>query len=208
VEPPQEGEKRVQVESPAQPILAIAYKRPDQNNDDDPVFDVLNEILAGGRTGLLYQDLVRDKKIALGAFAQATFPGGKYPGLFLFYVIPNLGRSLDENEKACYDIIDRLKKEKVDDATLQRIKTKVRAQVIRKLDSNSGMAEELTSYYVNFGDWRKLFTTIDDITKVTADDVQRVAKKYLVPQTRTVAYTAQPGPAEKTEPTAEKRESN
>ena len=89
VEPPQQGEKRVQVESPAQPFMVIAYKRPDQNDKDDPVFDVLGEILAGGRTGLLYTELVRDKQIALGALAQPTFPGGKYPNLFLFFLVPN-----------------------------------------------------------------------------------------------------------------------
>ena len=100
---------------------------------------------------------------------------------------------MEENEKACYEIIERIKTEKVDDATLQRIKTKIRAGLIRQLDSNSGLARELTSYYVNYGDWRKLFTGLDEIEKVTADDVQRVAKQYLVPQTRTVAYTVQGG---------------
>jgi predicted Zn-dependent peptidase len=54
------------------------------------------------------------------------------------------------------------------------------------------MAEELTSYYVNYGDWRKMFTAIDELDKVTVDDVQRVAKKYLVPETRTVVYTVAP----------------
>ena len=43
--------------------------------------------------------------------------------------------------------------------------------LIRRLDSNSGMADALTFYYANYGDWRKLFTSIDDIDKVTADDV-------------------------------------
>ena len=194
-EPQQDGEKRVQVESPAQPFMAIAYKRPDQLDKDDPVFDVLADILAGGRTGLLYKEMVRDKKIALGAFAQSTFPGGKYPGLFLFFLVPNMGHTVEENEKACYQVIERLKKEKVDEETLKRVKTKVRAGLIRRLDSNSGMAEELTSYYVNYGDWRKLFTGIEDIDKVTADDVQRVARQYLVPESRTVAYTVSP-PAE------------
>src|SRR5581483_11799203 len=87
VEPPQRGEKRVQVESPAQPFMAIAYKRPDQLDKNDPVFDVLGEILAGERTGLLFTELVRDQKIALGAFAQPSFPGGKYPNLFLFFLV-------------------------------------------------------------------------------------------------------------------------
>jgi predicted Zn-dependent peptidase len=197
VEPAQHGEKRVEVESTAQPFLAIAYKRPDQNEKDDPVFDVLGEILAGGRTGLLYKDLVRDKQISLGAFAQPTFPGGKYESLFLFFAIPNEGHSVEENEKACYDVIERLKKDKVDEASLQRVKTKIRADLIRQLDSNSGMAGALASYYVNYGDWRKMFTGIDEIDKVTADDVQRVARQYLVPETRTVAFTIQPAAEQK-----------
>ena len=192
VEPPQKGEKRVEVESPAQPFLVMAYKRPDQLDKDDPVFDVLGEILAGERTGLLYTELVRDKKIALGAQADASFPGGKYPNLFLFFMVPNQGHSVQENEKAGYEIIERLKTQKVTDETLQRIKTKVRAGLIRRLDSNSGMAEALTSFHVNYGDWRKLFTSIDDIEKVTADDVMRVAKQYLTEDTRTVVYTVRP----------------
>ena len=192
VEPPQEGEKRVAVETPSQPMMAIAYKRPDQLDKDDPVFDVLSEVLAGGRTGMLYKQLVRDKQIALAAFAEAAFPGGKYPGLFLFFLAPNLGHTLEENEKACYEVIERLKTQKVDEESLKRVKTKVRAELIRKLDSNSGMASELTSYYTAYGDWRKLFSSIEDIDKITADDVQRVAKQYLVPETRTVVFTLAP----------------
>ena len=192
VEPPQKGEKRAQVESPAQPFIAMAYKRPNQNDKDDNVFDVLGEILAGERTGLLYTELVRDKQMALAAFAEPSFPGGKYPNLFIFFLVPNMGHSVEENEKACYDIIERLKRDKVTDATLNRIKAKVRAELIRQMDSNSGMAQALTSYYVNYGDWRRMFTEIDEVAKVTADDVQRVARQYLVPETRTVAYTVAP----------------
>ncbi|HYK18956.1 MAG TPA: pitrilysin family protein [Bryobacteraceae bacterium] len=192
VEPPQHGEKRVQVESPAQPFLAVGYKRPDQLDKDDPVFDVLSEILSGERTGLFYTELVRDKQIALAAGAEADFPGGKYPGLFILFLVPNQGHSVEENEKAAYDIIERVKREKLTDETLNRIKTKVRAALIRKLNSNSGMAEELTQNYVAYGDWRKLFTSIEDIEKVTADDVQRIARKYLVADNRTVAYTVRP----------------
>jgi predicted Zn-dependent peptidase len=141
---------------------------------------------------LLYKDLVRDKKIALGAFAQPSFPGGKYPDLFLFYLVPNLGHTVEENEKAAYAIIEGLKTKPVDEETLKRVKTKLRAQVIRKLDNNSGLASELTAYHVAYGDWRKLFTSLDEYNKITADDVMRVAKKYLVPESRTVAWTFNP----------------
>ncbi len=192
VEPEQDGEKRVKVEAAAQPIVAFAYKRPDQYDKDDAVFDVLSQVLSGGRTSMMYTEMVRDKKLALGAFADPGYPGGRYPNLFVFYLAPNSGHTVEENEKACLEIIERLKAKGVDEETLKRVKTKVRASLIRKLDSNSGLASETADYYANYGDWRKLFTSIDEIDKVTAADVQRVAKQYLVAKARTVAYIAAP----------------
>ncbi|HZU27840.1 MAG TPA: pitrilysin family protein [Bryobacteraceae bacterium] len=191
-EPPQDGPKSVQVQSPAQPFAAIVYKRPDDNDKDDPVFDIISEVLSGGRTSWMYTDMVRDKRIALAAGAQSPFPGGKYPNLFLFYLVPNSGHTLEENEKECYAIIERLKTEKVDDETLKRIKTRLRASLIRQLDNNAGLAAELTTAYVEYGDWRKLFTQLDDYDKVTADDIQRVARQYFIPDTRTVAEIVPP----------------
>ena len=90
-------EKRVAIESPSQPFMAIAYKRPDQTNADDATFDVLSEVLSSERTGLIYKDMVRDKKIALGAGSQPAFPSAKYPALFLFFIAPAEGHSVEEN---------------------------------------------------------------------------------------------------------------
>ena len=196
IEPEQEGEKRVAVASPAQPFLVIGFKRPDQYSQDDAALEVLSEVLSGGRTGMIYKEMVRDKQIALGAASQPTFPGGRYPSLFLFYSAPAPGHTVEESEKALYGIIERVKKERVDAATLMRVKTKLRAGLIRKLASNTGLAVELCSYYVNHGDWRTLFTELEDYEKVTADDVQRVAKQYLVTEHRTVAYSYVPAAAE------------
>ena len=98
-----------------------------------------------------------------------------------------MGKSVDECEKALNSVVDELKTKKVDPSTLNRVKTKLRASLIRKLDSNAGLAAELNFYYASFGDWRKLFTSIDEYNKISADDVMRVAKQYIVPQTRTVA---------------------
>jgi predicted Zn-dependent peptidase len=192
VEPLQLGEKRVAVQSPSQPFLLIGYKRPDQYSKDDVALDVLSDILSDGRTGIMYKEMVRDKKIALAAESGATFPGGKYPGLFVLFVAPNQGHSIEENEKALYGIIDGVKQNKVDAESLQREKTKLRASLIRQLDSNSGLAQQLCFYQANFGDWRKMFTELDEYNKVTADDVLRVAKTYLVENSRTVAYTYAP----------------
>ena len=210
VEPPQTGPRLAQVESPSQPFELIGYKRPDEQDKDDPVFDVISSILAGGRTGILYKELVRDKKIALAAGVEPGFPGDKYPNLFLFYLFPSLGHTVQENEKELDAVLDRFKKEKVDAETLARVKTKTRASLIRRLDSNSALAQMLTANYATYGDWRKLFTSIDDIDKVTAEDVQRVAKTYFVPNARTVSFNFQPaqgtgtGPA--VQPQAEEKQ--
>ena len=188
-EPKQEGEKRVTVETPAQPMLYIGYKRPGDLHKDDPVFDVLSSILSSGRTGILYKELVRDKKIALGAATAATLPAGRHPHLFLFISAPASGHTVEESEKAWYEIIGRLKKAPVDKESLERVKTKLRAGLIRGLDSNSGLASQLAQYYATYGNWRKLFTGLSEIEKVTAEDVQRVANEYFGSSSRTVAYT-------------------
>jgi predicted Zn-dependent peptidase len=192
VEPRQEGPKHVDIDSPSQPLLFLGYKRPDQYDKDDQVFDVISTILSSGRTGILYKDMVRDKKLAVAAVCAPTYPAGKYPNLFLFFIAPAAGKTSAENEKEFYEVLEKFKNEKVDDETLARVKIKARAGLIRELDSNSGLASLLTTYYNSYGDWRKLFTSLDDVNKVTAADVQRVARKYFVVEGRTMALTVQP----------------
>lgn len=189
IEPEQEGEKRAVLESDTQPIVVVGYKRPNQNHKDDVVFDVISEILSSGRTGLLYKELVRDSKIAVAAQTAPSFPSAKYANLFVMLSVPAPNRTVQENEQAMYKVVDRLKTEKVDEATLKRVKTKLRAGLIAQLDSNSGLASQLPFYEVMYGDWRVMFTGLDEIEKVTADDVQRVASEYLVEKTRTVVHT-------------------
>jgi predicted Zn-dependent peptidase len=191
-DPPRDGERIAAVNSAAQPIEFISYNRPSQYDKDDPVFDVISSILSGGRTGLLYKSLVRDQRVALAAGADSSYPGSKYPNLFVLYVAPSMGKTLAENEKALNAVLDTLKKQKVDEQTMARIKTKARADVIRQLDSNSGLASLLSSYQASYGDWRKLFTSIDEINRVTPDDVQRVARTYFVDKFKTVAYLKAP----------------
>ena len=191
VEPPQKSERRVSIEHKEQPILVMAYRRPNQLDKDDMALDVAAEVLAGGRTSLMYRELVRDSKVALAAGAQPSFPGEKYPNLFLIFVVPNMGKTVAESEKASLQLVERIKNE-IDPAALQRVKTKLRAGLIRRLDSNSGLASDLTAYHVAYGTWKRMFTDIEELDKVTADDVMRVARKYLVPEGRTVAWTVQP----------------
>lgn len=194
----QQGEKRLIVESPSQPVVAIGYKRPNVLDKADTLFDVLTTLLSSGRTSLLNKELVQDKKIALAAQAIASFPGGRRENLMLVFLVPNAGKTTEDCEKAAYEIFERLKKEKISDEQLKRVKTQLRAQLIRSLDSNSGMAQNLVTTKAMFGNWRMIFTQLDDLDKVTADDVMQAANKYLIAKNRTVAMTAQPAqPAKK-----------
>lgn len=192
VEPKQEGEKRVVVETTAQPFLIVAFKRPDHYHPDDPIFDVISGLLSYGRTGILYRELVQKQKLALAATAIAAFPGSKYPPLFVIYVVPNRGRTVKENEKAVNAILESLKNEGVNDESLEKVKTQIRAQLLRQLDSNAGMAAQLAFFHANFGNWRKMLDQLKTIEQTTNEEVKRVARTYFIPSARTVAYTVQP----------------
>jgi predicted Zn-dependent peptidase len=128
----------------------------------------------------------------LAAQTASTYPDGRYPNLFLFFLAPALGHTVEENEKALGEVLTRFEAKPVDDVTLARARTQARAGVIRRLANNAGLASMLTSAYMNYGDWRKLFTSIDDLSKVTAADVQRVARQYFVAGNRTFVYTSAP----------------
>ncbi len=192
IEPAQNGPKTVIVESNSQPLLVTGFKRPGQDDPDDPVYEVLSLILSSGRTSLLYKELVQQKKIAIEAEASPAYPSARYPNLFVIFIVPAVGHSVAENQKALDDLLARFAAEKIDAVTLQRVKTQARAAVIRRLDSNAGLAASLASDYGSYGDWRKLFTQLDDLNKVTVQDVERVARTCFVVENRTTGFTVPP----------------
>jgi predicted Zn-dependent peptidase len=183
-EPPQRGERRVTIEDASQPQILIGYHQPNINDPDSTVLEVVSEIIGVGRTSRLYKSLVKEEKIAVAAGAWPSM--NKYPGLFIFYAVPAKGHTNQQCEQAIYAEIEKLKAEPALPEELTKAKTRSRADLIRELDSNSGLAAELTGYEVLTGDWRNLFKQLDKIEKVTAEDVQRVVKTYFVTRNRTV----------------------
>ena len=187
VEPPQKAERQVVLKDAAQPFYIEGYHRPAFDDPDDAVYDVIQDLLSSGRTSRLYRALVRDKKIAAAASGFGGFPGVKYPGLFAFFGVPTPGHTPEEIQDAIRAEIERLKTEDVGDAELEMVKTRARANLIRGLDSNQGLANQLGTYQARDGDWRELFRDVDQIQKVTKADVRRVANATFVDTNRTVA---------------------
>ena len=207
VEPPQQGERRVTLERPAQPMLLMGFHRPDGAHPDDPVYNVIMEILGRGRTSRLHQSLVRDQQIAAMASAFTGFPGWRFPHLVVVAAVPAPGQTNAACEAAIEAELERLIQEPVSDEELQKARARSRADLVRQLVSNSGMADQLASYEALTGDWRNLFRDLDRIDQVTAEDVQRVARGVFVRANRTVGQVETALPADRPEATTQEGES-
>ena len=185
-EPPQIAEKEVVLVDPSQPFYMEGYHKPGALDPDGAVYDVIGDLLTSGRTSRLYRSLVRDKKVAAVAEGFPDFPGDKYPNLFIAYGVPLPGRTNDEVRDAIRAELERLKNEDVTDAELAMVKTRAKANLIRKLADNQGLANELGSYQTRYGDWRELFRAVEKIDKVSKADIRRVASRIFVERNRTV----------------------
>ncbi len=187
VEPAQMAEKSVTIREATQPFYIEGYHKPDYRDPDDAVYDAITDVFSNGRTARLYRSLVRDQRIAADAEGFSDFPGEKYPGLFAVYAVPLPGHTPEEMRVAIHTQIDRLKNEDISDEELQRFKTRAKADLLRGLADNEGLATQLAEYQTRYGDWRELFRQLDRVDAVTKADVRRVANKIFVDTNRTSA---------------------
>src|SRR5579863_7014978 len=192
-EPSQNSERRVVLKDLSQPIYIEGYHRPDYRSKDDAVFDAISDLMSEGRTSRLYRALVRDKKIASYSEGITGYPGVKYPHLFAFLAVPLPGHKPDEMADAIHAEIDRLKKEDISDDELKMIRTRSKANLIRGLADNEGLATQLASYQTRYGDWRELFHSVDRIDQVTKADIRRVANEVFTDTNRTVGVIENSG---------------
>ncbi len=195
VEPVQMAEKSVTIREATQPFYIEGYHRPDYRDPDDAVYDAISDVFSNGRTARLYRSLVRDQKIAAVSEGISGFPGEKFPGLFAFLAVPLPGHTPAEMETAIHKELDRLKSEDISDAELDRYKTRSKADLLRGLADNEGLAHQLAEYQTRYGDWRELFRQLKKVDAVTKADVRRVAAKTFLASNRTVARIEFTAPA-------------
>lgn len=195
VEPKQYAEKSVVIREQTQPLYVEVYHRPSYRDKDDAVYDAIGDIFSNGRVSRLYRTLVEQQQIAAVAVGESPLPGDKYPNLFMFGAIPIPGHTPAEMRGAIHKEIDRLKTTDVTDAELQMYKTRARADLLRGLADNQGLANALAEYQTRYGDWRELFLQLDRVDKVTKADIRRVANQVFVTSNCTSAEIDTEAPA-------------
>jgi predicted Zn-dependent peptidase len=186
-EPKQQGERRAVVQFDAQPELLMGFHKPAPPSKTDYVFDLINVILSMGRSSRFNREIVEKKQLAASVQAENGAPGGRYDSLFLIAGTPRHPHTAAELEAAVLAELERLKREPVTAEELKKARNQLKASFLRGLNSNSGLAAQLTSYQQMVGDWRYIATYDSQVAKLTADDIMQVARQYFTAENRTVA---------------------
>ena len=185
IEPPQAGERRVTVQKDVTtPYLLISYHVPETKSKDYYPLDVLNAVLSKGNSSRLYASLVNTKQLATNVFTYLPYCFD--PFAFNIYAECNAGVNEPDVEKAIYEEIDKIKKDGITENELQKVKNQKLMDFYEQVETIDGKSNNIGNYEVFFGDYKKMFDAPAEYSKVTVEDVKRVANQYFKKSNRTV----------------------
>lgn len=200
VEPEQRGIQRITVKVPAElPYVMMAYRAPrleDPMKDWEPyALEMLAYVLDGNPAARLNRNLVRSERIA-SSVAAGYDSVGRGPALFQLQGTPTTGKTVGELEQALRREVQRVVDEGVSADELERVKAQAVAAHVYERDSMFYQARQIGALEIAGISHRYVDLLLDRLKAVTAEQVQAVAKKYLVDDGLTVAYLdPQPLPA-------------
>ena len=198
-EPPQEGERRVVVRRAGTlPLIEIAYHIPAFGQPDRYALNVLETVLSSGRTGRFFQDLVQP---GLASDTGANDDALRDPDLIHLTATAQPGHSNPDLEKALLAEVTRLQQSPISPEELTRAISQGEANYVFGQEAIDQDGAQLGENAMK-GDWRYGETYLENLRRVTAADVQRVAQKYLVETNCTVGYFEPILPAGAKPPTA------
>jgi predicted Zn-dependent peptidase len=195
VEPAQEGERRAVLRMDAQPEIMMGFHKPTLPDRDDYVFDLIDGLLSEGRTSRLYRALIEEQELAVSVSTINGYPGGRYPNLFVIRAVPRYPHSTAEVEEAILEQIDLLVREGAGAGEVERVKNRMKTDLLRGLQSNMGLAGLLSYYEAVAGDWRYVTTHLDVLEGIGTEEIRETAARYLTGRNRTVVTleTESPG---------------
>ncbi|MDB2657278.1 insulinase family protein [Crocinitomicaceae bacterium] len=174
------------------PGLFIGYQLPDQTHEDMYAIQMMNDILSGGASSRINKSIVEKQQLAQFAFA-FNF-GLEDAGIGLMAAIAQIDTNytsvemLDRIQSALDDEITKIQDELVSEEEFQKIRNQYENDFVSSNASVSGIAENLANNHVYFGDAGLINNELDRYMKVTREDIQRVAKKYLTKDARIIMH--------------------
>ncbi|HTA18771.1 MAG TPA: pitrilysin family protein [Polyangia bacterium] len=176
--------------------MGIGFPAPALGGDDRAAYEILAEILAGGPSSRLQRELVLDT--ALASSVHGDVAPTKDPGLYALWIQMTKGHAAEEAEARVLAAVADLAARPVSAAELAKAQARVETEYWRDFSSSHGRSERLGEFEIATGDYRRAFARGDELARVTAADVQRVAQKYLGRGARSVVIAREP--AEKAKP--------
>jgi zinc protease len=168
------------------PAIIYAYHIPAKGSDDDYVLQMLQKYLAGGESSRFYKSLVDQQQLAV--FVTAMPFSLEDAGLFLVYGIANLGKPAEDLDKAMNIEIEKAKSGDISENDFQKVKNQIENDFYSKNSTMIGIAGALAERYTYFKNANLINTEIDKFSKITKEDLKRVANQYLKPENRLVLY--------------------
>ena len=191
IEPPQQGARRIVVEADAQtPMLHLAFHAGSATAPETLPLNLLLNILVGGESARLHRLLVEELQLAIdvGGFQDEGFD----PGLVYFYATLPPGGDLAAVESHLLEELQRVGRDGVTEAELQKARNITLADFWRGLATIDGKAEALGEYEVLHGDYERLFELPDNLAAATVDDLQGVAARIFRPGNMTLGVLQAP----------------
>lgn len=187
VEPPMKGEVRDTVYDKIQlPAVVEAYRIPALGTPDFYAVDMLNRLLSTGNSSRLVKNVkdAEQKAVYVGSFSMPL----EDPGLSIAFAVANMGVSPDSLEQSMDRQFALVRDEPVSPEELQKLKVQIETEHAMDNSKDAGIANNLANAYTFLGGAKKVNTEVEQYLAVTAADLQRVARKYFVPQNRVVLY--------------------
>jgi zinc protease len=186
VESPHDGERRKVIEDANANVPAVfaAFTIPNSLHEDMPALELLGKILTDGESSRMYRRLVKEEEAAVVVFGGVDVRKG--PGLFRFITASNVGVEIETCESLMFEEIEKVKKEGISAAELEKAKVQFRSDFITGRQTVLNKAEEIQRYVYFSSDLAEINTDIENYMSVTQEDIIRVANTYLIEKNRTV----------------------
>ena len=194
-EPPQKEEKKNSREDKLArtPALAVAWHLPERMTRDFFALSVLDPLLVSDESARVYQKLVRDDRLAISVIGAFNFLGANWdvkgPMLYTMRVDYMNDKTADQVLASIETVLSEVREKGISESELAQAKTSLRSSFLEDLEGGGmprfGRANLLAAFALFDDDPKRINTILDELDKVTVEDVKAAAGRWFVPTNRT-----------------------